>query len=350
MAKSLVLLSGIGVAALALAGVSGHHVLAATNTVSNSGVTLTASQPLLRTGQAVALYATSPNPLSGGQVLEIIDQSTNQVVGLTQSGSNLSAVWQTNSPQLQTFEAKVTQKSQPITISWVDQGDGDNRGYANAAGDTVSLAAPQTDTPGTPITVTASSVGFTAPVYQFWYAQQDGQWLSSGAFNAKSSFSFTPPDGLASVLVYAREASAPSSETALQRAQYEAKSETYSIAVSSSSAPGSSPTTSTAANPNAWVGMSLTNEVSTGTSMQWIAQASGIADPVYQFWFLSPENQWESSGAYSASNTFSVNASVVGDWQAVVYARPASAPSNETAAQRAATTVASPITTIAVHS
>lgn len=74
------------------------------------------------------------------------------------------------------------------------------------------------------------------------------------------------------------------------------------------------------------------------------AQAYGVSQPVYQFWYLPPggdptsvptaQNGWISSGTYSLSNRFSFGVTEVGTYTVVAYARAVNAPINETAAER----------------
>ncbi len=119
--------------------------------------------------------------------------------------------------------------------------------HANAKGQTVSLQAPTTGTAGASATVIATGTGFQSPVYQFWvqppagaastsaYASQPNQsgwysWYGYGPNNA--AVIPTPVAGTYTVIAYAREASAPSHETAAERTQYEANSAPLAIQVS----------------------------------------------------------------------------------------------------------------------
>ena len=342
-------MSAVAGVSLLLVGVSSLADAATTTTITSApGITLTASQPLLRTGQSVTLFAKLAHPLTTGQELSIVDETTGQTIALTEQGSTLSASWVSNTAVTQNFQAKVTQTSKALPISWSSQGTGDNRGYANAAGGTVTLSTPATATANLPLTVTATPTGITHPVFQFWWAVSGGQWHDSGAYSASNSYTFKPPIGLIDIVAYARNGSAPSHEDASQRALYLAKSATETFpAFGNTTPPSSNP--GSPASTNAWVGLQGLNQVSVGTSMQFTAGAVAIANPVYQFWFLSPNNQWESSGHYSLSNTFTLTASTPGAWEVMVYARPESAPINETTAERAATTVHSPTMPVTVH-
>ncbi|MDA8194118.1 MAG: hypothetical protein M0Z53_09000 [Thermaerobacter sp.] len=310
-------------------------------------VTLTVSNPVLRTGQTVTLSAHVPYPLLTGQILQIVDTTTHQVLGSASSGQTAWATYETTLAGKQTFSARIADNSPALTVNWSDQGIGNNTGYVNAAGQSVSLSAPFDGQVGSRITVSAEPSGFANPVYQFWWAMQGGQWHQSGRYQAVNMYGFSPPrTGLLDVVVYAREASAPVNETSSQRARYEAKSSTAVIPVgSANTAPAPGPNPSTAG----WVALSSANQVSLGSTITLSASAQGINQPVYQFWFNDPGNGWESSGHYSASATFTVPASVPGTWQVVVYARSSSAPANETQIQRTEYEVESPALAITVH-
>ncbi|AEW05721.1 hypothetical protein Sulac_2248 [Sulfobacillus acidophilus DSM 10332] len=338
----------MGSAMLATSGVMASS--AATPNPSVEPLSVTASQPILRTGQIVQLWAEAPAPLQPGQSLVIVDTSTGQIIGQTRTGSTVGATYETSSPTTQTFQAEVLGK--PVTVQWIDEGIGTNPGYQNAAGDTVTLDAPLTASPGSPITVTANGTGFSHPVYQFWWAPQGGSWVSSGPFSADAQFTFTPPSaGLYDVVAYAREANAPTHETAAQRAQYEAKSDTAVVTVAGSASGsgntggGNVPTLAS----DAFVGLWTNNQVSLGTPIIVTADVNDIPNPVYQFWVKTPSGTWESSGHYQPSNTFTIPTTQPGTWVVMAYARPSNAPSNESVAERALTTAASPLTDIVVH-
>lgn len=94
-----------------------------------------------------------------------------------------------------------------------------------------------------------------------------------------------------------------------------------------------------AGTPNASGGtvtLNAPSAISAGSVGTLMATASGMTSPVYQFWWQQPgQTTWTQSGHYSAIATAEVTASTTtGTMTAVVYARPASAPGNETDAQR----------------
>lgn len=322
-----------------------HRTLATTQAATTKPVALYATTPQARTGQSVTLMAATNTPLSTGESLAIMNATTGQILNQVTSGTTVSTTIIHHSPQTDKFVAVLTKDSMPLAVSWVARPIGNNAGYQNAAGQSVALVAPTTAISGINFTVTAEPTGFKEPVYQFWWAMQGGQWHSSGPFSFANSYTINPPrNGFLSVLVYAREFSAPHNENADQQAIYEAKSDTSVIDIGDNAQNPVNPISA-----NSFVSLSFANEVAVGNNITLNANATGITNPLYQFWFESPTNGWQSSGEYKATNTFVIPATVPGPWHVVVYARPLNAPLNETTTQRASLEVASPESTITVH-
>ncbi len=339
--------SALSVMALASVAIAiPHKTLANTQAATTKQVALFATTPQARTGQGVTLTAATNTPLSSGQSLAIMDVTTGEILNRITSGTSVSTVIIHHSPQTDNFAAVLTNDSTPLAVSWVARAVGNNAGYENAAGQSVSLVSPTTAIPGFNFTVTAEPTGFKAPVYQFWWAMQGGQWHSSGSFSSANSFTINAPrTGFLSVLVYAREASAPQNENADQQAIYESKSDTAVVSVGdAASVSGSSSVSS-----NSFVSLSLANQVAVGHNIVLTANATSISNPLYQFWFESPTSGWQSSGAYTSNNQFTIVATSPGAWHVVVYARPLKSPVNETASERAALEVPSPQSTVTVH-
>ncbi|MCY0908803.1 MAG: hypothetical protein OWR62_10485 [Sulfobacillus thermotolerans] len=310
-------------------------------------VALYATTPQVRTGQSVTLMAATPSPLTTGESLSIVNLTTGQTINTVTSGSSVSTTILHHQPQTDQYAAILTRQTHPIAVTWVVRAIGNNAGYENAAGQSVTLTAPAQGTPQQAFTVIANPTGFHHPVYQFWWAMQGGQWHSSGAFSNQNTETITPPRaGFLSVLVYARSQSAPTGESADQEAIYEAKSDTAVVDVGNTSATQ----TTTPTSSNNWVGMEMPNQVAVGDNITLTATASsGIINPLYQFWFQAPGQAWQSSGVYTASNTFTIPATSPGIWHVVVYAKPLTAPDNATAAERQALEVDSPVSSITVH-
>ena len=323
-----------------------HKTLATTQASTTRPVALYATTPQSRTGQGVTLMAATNTPLATGESFAIMNATTGQILNKVTSGTTVSTTVIHHSPQTDKFMAMLTKDSKTLAVSWVARPIGNSAGYKNAAGQSVALIAPSADTSGVKFTVTAEPTGFKKPVYQFWWAMQGGQWHSSGEFSSANSYTINPPrDGFLSTLVYARESNAPRNENADQQAVYEAKSDTTVIDIGNTSQ-----TSANSMSPNSFVSLSLSNEVAVGNNISLTANATGITNPLYQFWFESPTGNWQSSGKYQSTNTFAVPATVPGPWHVVVYSRPLKAPENETATQRASLAVASPESTVTVHS
>lgn len=97
----------------------------------------------------------------------------------------------------------------------------------------VVLTAPGTGTVGQPISLIAQAYGVSRPVYQFWVFHPDtGQWQSSGPYTLQNVFTFVPTSpGEYQVVAYARSVTAPTSESAAQRAVFETPSNLAFIVV-----------------------------------------------------------------------------------------------------------------------
>lgn len=292
-------------------------VLATSNPSPNQPVSLYVSRPQARTGQSVTLYAASTQKLAPNQTLSIINKATGQVVASTSSGSSLYANFITSAPLTYQFGATVTTNSRPVNVTWVDRGIGTVEGYQNALGQTVHLTVPTTSNPGVPITLTATPQKFSDATYQFWWAANGGRWHGSGSYSPSNQFTFMPPvQGVYAVTVYAREKSAPSPETSVQRAQYEAKANTHQVIVGT---PPSSP--APVAPVHRWVSLSTSNAYRVGDTITITATGHGFTNPQYQFWFELPNGKWQSSGYYASQNKFSMSATVPGVWHVVAFAR-----------------------------
>lgn len=91
----------------------------------------------------------------------------------------------------------------------------------------------------------------------------------------------------------------------------------------------------------ATVTLSAPTTGSVGQALTLTATASGLTNPVYQFWYLDPshsgpssQNGWTSWGAYQSPNGWQLVPGAPGSYQVVVYARNGTAPSAETSSQR----------------
>lgn len=329
------------------------HTVTHTTTPKTTPKTYTASIQVngsqFRTHESVPIAVTLNHTLGQGMTLQLINLSSSQVVATQTSGTSLTYKATASTNTTRQYRARLVRngrvqtQSSTVTVTWKDTANGTNSGYANAAGNTVHLTVSPN---GTEATLTAQASGISNPLYQFWWAGPGTAYKSNGGYQTTNQITIkTPLNGTWYVTVYARSASAPHGETNTQRAKYEAKSNTHTITVTT----GVNPTHHTA---RASGSLSLSSSLSTATEGQvadLTAQASGISSPVYQFWWQTPAGHWQSSGFYSAKNPYHLGLNATGTWHVMVFARPASAPSNETAAQRAKYEVKSSTHTISVH-
>lgn len=194
----------------------------------------------------------------------------------------------------------------------------------------VSLSGPSSAAVGTDVTVQATAGGYANPLYQFWYHPPGGLatsfdptaqngWVQSGFYSNADTMSFAiTTAGTYHVVAFAMEAG-----TAEARAN-EVESNVIAItAVSTGTQTNAGGGSVTLSGPGSAV---------VGQSVSYTAQATGITDPVYQFWYKPPGGAWV-GGGYGGSG-FSFTPAGAGGYGVVAYARAASAPIHETAGQR----------------
>jgi len=177
-------------------------------------------------------------------------------------------------------------------------------------------ASPQAA--GSTIMFTASAVGCSRPLYQFWTLAPGHSWQIAQAYSAGATFSWNTT-GLAPgsylYTVWARDSSGPGTSCGslgCQDAYFPGTGYTLTgqrcSSVTESASPGS---------PQA-----------SGTSVTFTAGASGCPHPLYQFWILRPGSQWQVVQAYSSSATFiwSTTGLAPGSYLYTVWARDSSSP------------------------
>ena len=320
-------------------------------------LTLTVNGSQFRTNEAVTLTATASDNISGlGGLVQIVDLTTGQVKLSRDYGTTFTVQVTSATQSTQTFEARYVKNGQvlahsnTVSVSWAPAPNGTNVGYPNAQGQSVGLAVypyTQSGKVGLMMHLQPEPHGFHNPVYQYWWLPPNGSWQSSGAYQDLPNYYVNADlNGDWQFTVYAREASAPSGENAQERAYYEAKSNTVTMTVSNAVNPTTYPHTAPGS-------VALTNaptSTSVGSTVTLIAAASGITNPVYQFWVETPAGSWSSNGPYTSSRTYTVSFNTPGTWHLIVYARPASAPTNENAAERAQYEVQSVTYTVTVQS
>lgn len=317
-------------------------------------LTLTVNGSQFRTNENATITAQASPAISGlGGLVQIVDLTTGQTKLSQSYGSSFAVHVAASTQSTQTFQARfvkngqVLSHSNTVSVTWAPKANDTNAGYCNTAGQCVHLTVTnyaQSGKAGWMVHLQPRPVGFSNPVYQYWWLAPNGSWQSSGGYaNTPNFYLNANLNGVWSFTVYAREASAPGGENATQRARYEAKSNTHGVQVFNGITPTSYPHTASGS-----VQISAPSSASTGQSVTLSASASGISNPVYQFWYQTPDGSWAGAGPYSGSSTYTVSVNTPGTWHAMVYARPASAPSNEDAKQRAEYEVASNVYTITV--
>lgn len=171
------------------------------------------------------------------------------------------------------------------------------------AGQSVTFHAQATDTGGT-------------PVYQFWVRAPHGGWAMVQNFSEKSAWTLENlQSGSYVVAVYA-----------LDSQQYQHRD--FSQAFYSTSV----------INVGSHVTLSAPQTGTAGQPLTVSAQATGLTDPVYQFWIQSPSGTWRSSGAYGhVPYTFTPVSQ--GAYTATVYAKDPYAPATADYAVTATNTI-----------
>ncbi len=316
---------------------------------------LTVNGSQFRTNEAVTMTLTAtPGITHTGSLLQLVDRTTGRVVGSTGYGTTLAVTTTHGTTTTRSYQGRLLQRgtvvaqSNTISVTWQDTANGTNIGYTNAAGGSVSLTAtPGTVTrQGTKIHLQATSTGLANPVYAYWWLPPGGSWQTNGGYIPQDTWTIDATiNGTWYVTAYATAGDAPHPETSAQRALYEAKANTLPVTITDA------PATPRTYTPRATgrVVASVPASTAIGQVLTIQAVASGITNPVYQFWWETPSGQWQSDGVYRTTNQWPVALNSEGTWHVVVYARPASAPANEDAQQRALYEVSSPVYTVSVH-
>src|SRR6266851_1523076 len=182
---------------------------------------------------------------------------------------------------------------------------------------TVSSAPLGSATVGARVTITAQASGCASPQYQFWILTPGASaWQMVQAYSTNATLQWNTsgaPVGIYSVAAWARDSNSSGASgnsfgrwDAFGSTQYALSSNACS-AVTVSSAPLGS--------------------ANVGTGVVITAHPSGCANPLYQFWILTPgASSWQMVQAYSTSATLQWNTSGApkGTYQVAVWARDSS--------------------------
>lgn len=273
-------------------------------------ITLVASEPKARTGQAVTLTAQATWSGSPPLIpLTIMDTTTGQTIGTGTAVEVLATVMH-KSQQTVSYQASVTVNGIPYTsniiaVEWSQTGTGTNQGRPNAQGQTVSLQGPTTAATGQHVTITATPTQFLHPVYQFWVLPPGQNWISSGHYHTSNTWTIqVNAPGQWNFAVYAREAAAPVNETAPEQAYWEAKSNALLMTVRGGSY------------------VTLTGPVVAAPQqiITLAAQAYNIPNPQYQFWYQPSGGSWQQKN-WQTIPTATFSAGNSGQGTAIVYCR-----------------------------
>jgi len=174
---------------------------------------------------------------------------------------------------------------------------------AGCASTTLSPSTAPPQTPGTTITLTASSTGCSSPTYEFWLLPPGGAWtIERGYGDASWDWNTTGlARGLYWVGVWARQAGSI------------AKYDTYFTGSFQLTVPLCT---------SATLGASPPSPQASGTAITFTASSSGCSAPRYEFWEQAPGGVWKVVQSWDTGATFSWNstAAAVGDYNFAVTA------------------------------
>lgn len=192
-----------------------------------------------------------------------------------------------------------------------------NYSLTTCSGMSATAAPPTSADIGTPVTVTGSATGCTAPRYQFWLLPPGGTWTVVQPYSATTTYMWSTTGRVAGTYrfsVWARDAgsagvsgSSPNSYDAF-----------FAFAYSLTVAP--------------CTGMSTTaapaNTASRGTDVTVTGSATGCPNPQYELWLLSPGGTWTLVQGWSANAPFvwHTTGMAAGTYRFSVWARDASSP------------------------
>lgn len=173
---------------------------------------------------------------------------------------------------------------------------------ATAPGEVTLTGSTIVATAGSNVTFTAQAIGLTNPEYQFWVEMPDGTWVDAQNYSSTSAFVLKDVQS-GNYLVVA-----------------DAMTSSEIVAGQWSQAVGS---LADGVFVNATDTLSLsTSNPPPGATVTATASATNIFDPLYQFWYETPDGTWHQSGAYSSANTFTIPAfTEQGAFKVVAYAK-----------------------------
>jgi hypothetical protein len=157
-----------------------------------------------------------------------------------------------------------------------------------------ATAAPANGTSvGTPVTVTGSAGGCSAPLYEFWLRNVAGTWSLVRPYSATATYNWTTsglPQGTYWFSVWARDSNS-AGQAGSSPNTYDVFS-TFSYMLSATPCTGMSASAVPA------------NTASRGTTVTVTGAATGCGAPQYEFWLKLPNGTWALARGWSSTASF----------------------------------------------
>lgn len=163
----------------------------------------------------------------------------------------------------------------------------------------LKLSAPPSSPVNQSVTVTATPVNVSQPLYQYWVENPAGQWASSAGWTPDATYSFQPTSaGIWKIQAYAKGfGSGPSVASTVETVAAGTQSSPPAGLIVDSSAQG-------------WVPL--------GQSIRYQGYANLAKE--YQFWVHGPTNRWRIAQGYGTQSTFTLTPAQPGSYVVVAYA------------------------------
>ncbi len=161
--------------------------------------------------------------------------------------------------------------------------------------------------PGGSVTFSASANGVTDPMYQFWVEEPNGSWKDVQNYSSTNTYTLSnvaSGDYLVTAYVLSAANLKAGDYSAATNAEANGLQDVEGVFVDS---------TVTLSTPTA--------AATAGQTMTVTATAANIYNPLYQFWYKTPDGQWIQSGDYQSSSTFTFTPTETGTYTFIAYAK-----------------------------
>ena len=161
--------------------------------------------------------------------------------------------------------------------------------------------------PGGSVTFSASANGVTDPMYQFWVEEPNGSWKDVQNYSSTNTYTLSnvaSGDYLVTAYVLSAANLKAGDYSAATNAEANGLQDVEGVFVDS---------TVTLSTPTA--------AATAGQAMTVTATATNIYNPLYQFWYKTPNGQWMQSGNYQSSTTFTFTPTETGTYTFIAYAK-----------------------------